>query len=276
MTSHSGTHDRAFKRAMVLSALAHSLLLLVIVVNPSLPKPSRQGMIHYVTLNMPGGGSGGGTGGGSGGSAATAAPAPELGATEVKKESLRDLTTLQKLQPDEPKSQLRYPVEKPKKEPSKKTEKKAAITKPEAKAAPAAKEASREAAGTGQTGGGSGLTIGLGGSGEGGGGGGFPGDLGISNFPYMYYLREIQYKIQSNWFKSLVDPGVSGNFHVDVYFRIYRDGSISTVEIKESSGLKTLNQSAVRAVMQSARFGPLPPGYEDEYLGIYLRFEHSR
>lgn len=264
MTARPGTNERAFKRAMILSAAAHSLLLLVIIINPSLPKPARKDMIHYITLNMPGGGGG----------AVTAAPKTELGPTEVKKDSLRDLTTLQKLQPDEPKSQMRYPVEKPKKEPAKKPEKKAAITKPDAATKPAVKEtpagAGRQAAS-----GGSGLTIGLVGSG-GGGGGGFPGDLGISNFPYRYYLNEIQYKIQSNWFTSLVDPGVSGSFHVDVYFRIYKDGSISTVEIKESSGLKTLDQSAVRAVMQSAKFGPLPPGYEDEYLGIYLRFEHSK
>jgi len=271
MTARTGTTDRTFKRAMVLSAAAHSLLLLVIIINPSLPKPARKDMIHYITLNMPGGG-------GGGGGAVTAAPKTELGPTELKKDSLRDLTTLRKFQADEPKSQMRYPVEKPKKEPVKKPEKKAAITKPDASAKPAAKET---AAGAGQKAaggsGGAGLTIGLGGSGEGGGaGGGFPGDLGISNFPYRYYLNEIQYKIQSNWFTSLVDPGVNGNFHADVYFRIYKDGSISTVEIKESSGLKTLDQSAVRAVMQSAKFGPLPPGYEDEYLGIYLRFEHSK
>ena len=272
MTAGTGMNGRTFKRAMVLSATVHSLLLLMIILNPSLPRPARKDMIHYITLNMPGGG-----GGGGGGGAVTAAPKTELGATEVKKDSLRDLTPLQKLQADEPKSQMRYPVDKPKKEQAKMPEKKAAITKPDTTAKPPAKETptggGQEAAG----GGGSGLTIGLGGSGEGGaGGGGFPGDLGISNFPYMYYLNEIQFKIQSNWFKSLVDPGVSGSFHVDVYFRIYKDGSISTVEIKESSGLKTLDQSAMRAVMQSAKFGPLPPGYEDEYLGILLRFEHSK
>lgn len=270
MTAPAGRRNGAFKRAMILSAAAHALILLVLIVNPSLPKPGPKGTIHYITLNMPGGS------GGSGGAAAFA-PKTELGSTEVKRDSLRDLTTLQKLQADEPSSQLRYPVEKPKKEPAKKTDKKATITKPEAKAAPSAKETAAAAAPTDASGGGSGLTIGLGGSGEGGGGsGGFPGDLGTVNFPYRYYLNEIQYKVQSNWFKSLVDPGVRGSFYVDVYFRIYRDGSISTVEIKVSSGLKTLDQSAVRAVMQSAKFGPLPPGYEDEYLGIYLRFEHSK
>jgi outer membrane biosynthesis protein TonB len=273
MTARIASRDKAFKRAMILSATAHVVLLLLIIVNPSLPKPDRKGMIHYITLNMPG------SGGGGGGGSLTSAPKTELGSTEVKRDSLRDLTTLQKLQADEPSSQMRYPVEKPKKEPAKKTEKKATITKPDAKAAASAKESAPAAAPTGAAGGGSGLTIGLGGSGEGGGGGsggGFPGDLGTSNFPYRYYLNDIQYKVQSNWFKSLVDPGVSGSFYVDVYFRIYRDGSISTVEIKASSSLKTLDQSAVRAVMQSAKFGPLPPGYEDEYLGIYLRFEHSK
>jgi TonB family protein len=268
MTAHTGSNSRAFKRAMVISAAAHSILVLTIILNPSLPKPARQDMIHYISM------SNFGLSGGGGG--VKAARQTELGATEVKKETLRDLTTLQKLQPDEPQSQLRYPVDKPKKEPAKNPGKKAVITKPDpsAKTAPAKEAASgqgREAAG----GGGAGLTIGLGGTGEGE-GGGFPGDLGLSNFPYRYYIDEIQSKIQSNWFQSLVDPGASGTFHVDVYFRIFKDGSISKVEIKESSGLKTLDQSAVRAVMQSAKFAPLPPGYDEEYLGIYLRFEHSK
>jgi len=268
MTAHMGMSGGAFKRAMVISAAAHSVLLLVIVLNPSLPKPARKDMIQYISMSHFGPSGGGG--------AIKATPQTELGTTEIKKETLRDLTTLQKLQPNEPQSQLRYPVDKPKKEPAKIPDKKAVITKPDpsAKTAPA-KEASSGQGREGTGVGGTGLTIGLGGSGEGE-GGGFPGDLGLSNFPYMYYIMEIQSKIQSNWFQALVDPGASGNFHVDVYFRIFKDGSISKVEIKESSGLMTLDQSAVRAVMQSAKFPPLPPGYDEEYLGIYLRFEHSK
>lgn len=267
MTARLGTNGKAFKRAMIYSAAAHSLILTLIVLNPSLPKPQKKGLTIYIPTNFIGMLGGGGGGGGG----IKVAPEKELGPTEVKKETLRDLTTLQKLQQDEPKSSLRFPVDKPKKEPSKKPEKKAAITKPDASAKTTSKETAAAA------GGGSGLTINVGGPGGGEGtGSGFPGQLGSSNFPYRYYLQEIQIKIQSNWFTSLVDPGVSGSFHVDVYFRIYKDGSITTVDIKESSGLDTLDKSAVRAVMRSAKFPPLPVGYGEDYLGIYLRFEHSK
>ena len=273
MTARLRTNGKAFKRAMIYSAAAHSLILALIVLNPSLPKPQKKGLTIYIPTNFIGMLGGGGGGGGG----IKAAPKKELGATEVKKETLRDLTTLQKLQQDEPKSSLRFPVDKPKKEPSKKAEKKAAITKPDASAKATAKETAASAGGQKAAGGGSGLTINVGGPGGGEGtGSGFPGQLGSSNFPFMYYLQEIQIKIQSNWFTSLVDPGVSGSFHVDVYFRIYRDGSISTIDIKESSGIDTLDKSAVRAVMRSAKFPPLPVGYDEDYLGIYLRFEHSK
>ena len=90
----------------------------------------------------------------------------------VKKETLRDLTTPQKLQA-EPKAELRYPADKPKKDRPNKPEKKAAISKPEPSAKTAAAErrirAGPKSAGGG---GGSGLTIGAGGPGYGEGGGG--------------------------------------------------------------------------------------------------------
>jgi len=274
MTAKLEAYGRPFKWALVFSAAAHSLILMLIILNPDLPKPQPKGMIHYISTNfigLPGGG------GGEGGGGVKVAPQTELGLTEVQKETLRDLTTLEKLQQEEPKSSLHYPVDKPKKEPPKKAEKKAAITKPEASAKKAPSKGA--VSGPGQkpgAGGGSGLTIGVGGPGTGeGSGGGFPGQLGISNFPYAYYIQDIQTKISSNWFQSLVDPGINEPLYVDVYFRIYKDGSISTVEIRESSGIDTLDRSAVRAVMQT-RFPPLPATYHEDYLGIYLRFEHSK
>ena len=272
MTTWPGVYGKSFKKAMIFSAAVHSLLLLLIIVNPSLPKPSSKGMIHYIPLNLVGmpGGSGGGGGGGS-----KAAPQTPAGAVEVKKETLRDLTPPSKLQ-EQPKSDLRYPVDKPKKEPKAKPEKKATITKPDTSAKTAAGETT--AAAGGEKGpGGSGLTIGAGGPGYGEGSGmGLAGQIGLSSFPYVYYLQAVRDKISSRWFTSLVDTGITGTFQVAVYFRIFRNGTISTVEIRESSGIRSLDMSASRAVMTAAPFPPLPPEYDEEYLGIILIFEHSR
>lgn len=259
-----------FKRAIYFSLSAHLAFFLFIILSPHLPRPSRTGLIHYIPLNMvvaAGGGGGGGTG-----KPAAGKPAPP-----VKRETLRDLTTPQKVQP-ESKPAMRYPVEKPKKEPKTKVEKKAAITKPEPSPPDkAAQQGTPEGAESG-TGMGTGLRIG---GGEGPGGGYGPegpgyGAGGLANFPYTYYLNIITDRVSSNWFSSLVDPGISGSFQTVIYFRIEKGGQVSDVKIEQSSGVTPLDLSAVRAVKTSAPFPPLPREYEDAFLGIHLIFEHTK
>lgn len=272
MTAWQGINPRAFQRAMIFSVTAHVILFAVIIASPHLPKPSSKGVIHYIPLNFvgtPGGGGGGGQRG----------PKTSLGATEIKKQTLRDLTTAQKLQ-ETPKSSLRYPVDKPKKEPKKKPDKQAVISKPEtaAKTTPSKEAESRAGAGTKSgEGPGSGLTIGAGGPGFGEGkGSGLAGQIGLSNFPYQYYLQIIRDRISSNWFTALVDPGVEGTLQTAVYFRIFRNGTISNVEVRESSNVRAFDSSAVRAIMNSSPFPPLPADYDEQYLGIILIFEHAK
>lgn len=278
MTFRLGTDDRAFKRAMIFSAAVHSVLLVLIIVNPSLPNPRKNAPVYYINFGgMPGGG-------GSRGGVTTAPAAEEtaIAPTEVKPQTLRDLTTLQKVQVEPPSSSLRYPVEKPKREAKPAPPKKTEISKvdPSVKAAAAKAPPGKANAAAGTQGGGAGLSIGAGkpgfGEGEGSGLGGLSDQIGQSDFPFNWYLQAVRDKISSNWFESLVDPGVSGTFQVAVYFRIFKDGSISGVDIKESSGIKTLDQSAVRAILRSANFPPLPDGYNEPYLGIILIFEHSK
>ncbi|MFB0565057.1 MAG: energy transducer TonB [Candidatus Aminicenantaceae bacterium] len=257
--------DRSFQTAFILSLSAHILLFITILVSPSLPTSSRKGMIHYVNLiALPGGGGGGGSGG-SGGSGTEA--------VVEKKQTLRDLTTPQKVQ-EEPPSSIRHPVEKPKKEIKPKSEKKAIISQPKKQAEPSSKSKGfAEKAGSG-SGRGTGLRIGVG---EGPGfGSGYGSQIGLSSFPFTYYLQIIMDRVSTNWFTFLVDPGISGNFQTIVYFKIYKNGQISNVKIEESSGIESLNLSAIRAVHSSAPFPPLPREYDNEYLGIHLIFEHSK
>ncbi len=251
-----------FKQAVYFSLSAHFVFFLFILLSPHLPKPSRKGLIHYIPLNMVV------AGGGGGGSGKPAAGKP---APPVKKETLRDLTTPQKVQP-ESKPAMRYPVEKPKKEPKTKVEKKAAITKPEASPPDKAAQEGTPEGVEGGSGMGTGLRIG---GGEGPGGPGY-GAGGLANFPYTYYLNIITDRVSSNWFSSLVDPGVPGNFQTVIYFRIEKSGQVSDIKIEQSSGVTPLDLSAVRAVKASAPFPPLPKEYEDAYLGIHLIFEHSK
>lgn len=272
-------NNTGFKRAVFFSLIAHLILFLLVIFSPHFPKTRKKGMIHYVNLvSLPGGGGGQtGKGGPAGGEEkAIETPLP-------KRETLKDLTTPQKIEP-ETKSTLRHPVEKPKKEDKPKIEKKAVIQKKTNQIAADSVPTEGIEKGEGKgAGAGSGVRIGGGGgpgSGSGGVGDGlgsaFSSQIGLSNFPFTYYLQIITARVSGNWFTSLVDPGIKGNFQTTVYFKIHKNGQVTDLKIQESSGVRSLDLSAMRAVQTSSPFPPLPIDYEDEYLGIYLIFEHSK
>ncbi len=254
----------AFRRAILVSAIFHITLFTVIALAPSIPLRSKAGLIHYIPLNL--GGLAGGGPSGSGGSLKSPTPAPLPPPAEGKKPSLRDLTVPQNIKPEGPASKLRHPVEKPNKESKPKKEKAASISEPPA-------FSRTNPAGSAGSSGGSGVRIGLGGPG---GGSGYDSQVGLSNFPYTYYLQAITDRISANWFTSLVDPGVRGDFQTVVYFKITRSGQTTDISVKESSGVESLDLSALRAVQRSTPFPPLPSDYDQDYLGIFLIFEHSK
>lgn len=261
----------AFKKALILSLAFHLTLFLLILLSPHFPKSSRKGMIHYVNvITLPQGGGGGLPGGGGGEEKSVETVLPE-------RETLRDLTTPQNLE-QERSPTLRHPVEKPKKEIKPKENKKTVIQKQESTVKKDSQDQEESGKGGKGRGAGSGLRIGVG-SGTGGGSGfqsPYSSQIGLSSFPFTYYLQIIIDRVSSNWFTSLVDPGIRGNFQATVYFKIYKDGQISNLEIEESSGIRSLDLSALRAIQSSAPFPPLPKEYKDEFLGIHLIFEHSK
>jgi len=274
---------QAFKRAVVVSAFLHAGLLILIAASPSFTRSQPKALVQYV--NFIGGAGGGGTGGGpAGGGEPAAAKTEPLPAPA--KPALRDLTVPSKIKA-EPKSSVTHPVDKPKTA-KKTTEKKAAITKP-ATAAPAAADAVNTATAGATSGSGFGLRFGTGAGGSGGGSGGGTGGgvgpgagsgagdpFGVAGFPFQFYLQMISDKITANWFQSLVDPGVGGLLQTQVYFRIYRNGTISDIKIDASSGVESFDLSAKRAIQSAVPFATLPNEYSGQYLGITLVFEHAK
>ena len=267
-----------FKKFIYISLSAHFLLFILILFSPELPSFGRKRMVHYVSLVSFGGGGGGRGGLPGGGSAPPVKKTEELTQTTAPaRETLRDLTTPQKL--EQPSlSSLRYPVEKPKREAKPPEKKKAVIQQqeiPENKKPGSGESGTQE--GTGQ-GSGSGVSLGIG-SGTGGGlgfGSEFASQIGLSNFPFTYYLENMGGRISSNWLKTQISSGTSDELSTEVVFKIYRDGKISVVEIEKGSGIRALDLAAVRAIQSAAPFAPLPDGYEEEYLIVHLRFEHKK
>lgn len=271
---------RSFKRAVAVSAALHVGLFVLVVVSPSFSRSrGPKGLVQYVNFI---GGGGGGTGGGPGGGGGAAVVPKAEPLPPAKKPALRDLTVPSKLKA-EPESRLTHPVDKPKTA-QKTAEKTAAIAKPEP-AAPTAADAVNAAAAAATSGSGFGLRFGSGGGGSGGGTGGGIGSgtgagagdpFGVAGFPFQFYLQMISDKITANWFQSLVDPGVAGLLQTQVYFRIYRNGTISEVKIDVSSGVESFDLSARRAISAAAPFAALPNEYNGQYLGITLIFEHAK
>jgi TonB family protein len=83
-------------------------------------------------------------------------------------------------------------------------------------------------------------------------------------------------RISSNWLKTQISSGMSGEMFTVIRFKIYRDGKISVPEVEQGCGIRTLDLAAVRAIQSSTPFAPLPDGYEEESLIIHLRFEHIK
>jgi TonB family protein len=103
------------------------------------------------------------------------------------------------------------------------------------------------------------------------GGGGTGGYLDVGNFCCPDYLVAMLQLIQQNWNPRQEVPG-----EVQLRFTILRDGSVSDVEIEQSSRYAALDLAAQRALLTTRRLPPLPPAFDDDHLTVHLRFQYQR
>lgn len=108
------------------------------------------------------------------------------------------------------------------------------------------------------------------------GGFGFTGGGGDFGTRYAWYVRVVQQKVSENWLKYEVDPRITDAQRVYVSFDVQRDGRPSNVEIEQSSGVPSLDQSAVRAIQRIDTFGPLPPDYSGSKVSVEFWFDYKR
>lgn len=108
------------------------------------------------------------------------------------------------------------------------------------------------------------------------GGFGFTGGGGDFGSRYAWYVRVVQQKVSENWLKYEVDPRISNAQRVYLTFDITRTGQPANVEIEQSSGVPSLDQSAVRALQRIDTFGPLPPDYPGNKVSVEFWFDYKR
>jgi protein TonB len=87
-------------------------------------------------------------------------------------------------------------------------------------------------------------------------------NVDVRDFPYAWYLSAIHRKVTDRW-EGRALPGRQPV----VTFEIGRDGQLSNVAVKDSSGNPFYDRTAMRAIAEAAPFPRLP----DEFPGGVLR-----
>lgn len=92
------------------------------------------------------------------------------------------------------------------------------------------------------------------------------GSLDNPDFTYGYYLDRLLSLIDAQWTRPSMGSGVKAV----IFFRIGRDGSMSDLQVEQSSGYNSFDLAALRAVQNAAPFPPLPRAYKHQDLGVHL------
>jgi len=108
------------------------------------------------------------------------------------------------------------------------------------------------------------------------GGFGVTGGGGDFGSRYAWYVRVVQQKVSENWLKYEVDPRIGRAQRVYITFDVLRDGRPASVQVEQSSGVPSLDQSAVRAIQRIDTFGPLPPDYSGNKVSVEFWFDYKR
>jgi periplasmic protein TonB len=108
------------------------------------------------------------------------------------------------------------------------------------------------------------------------GGFGITGGGGDFGSKYAWYVHVIQQKVAENWLKYEVDPRISNAQRVYITFDVARDGHPANVRIEQSSGVPSLDVSAVRALQRIDTFGPLPPDYPGGKISVEYWFDYKK
>lgn len=88
-------------------------------------------------------------------------------------------------------------------------------------------------------------------------------------FPFLWYLQQVQGRITGSWNRFTTAQG-----RVQIYFRIRKDGAIEGERIEIPSGNAGLDQSALLAVKRSNPLPPLPDGFDGRTLGVRFWFTY--
>ena len=96
--------------------------------------------------------------------------------------------------------------------------------------------------------------------------------LSVGDFPFAWYLQQLQKKISERW----VPPAnAAKGQRAVIVFEIRRDGQLGSVSVETKSGDFLYDQAALRAVSDATPFPELPKDYAQPVLRVHLGFNFA-
>lgn len=94
---------------------------------------------------------------------------------------------------------------------------------------------------------------------------------------YAWYVESVRRAINQNWIQSSIDPAVRAarRAKTTVTFRIDRDGTVRNIRLDTSSGNRSMDDSATRALMSIDKLPSLPADYSGAYVDVTFDFDLS-
>ncbi|HMF92569.1 MAG TPA: TonB family protein [Candidatus Angelobacter sp.] len=91
---------------------------------------------------------------------------------------------------------------------------------------------------------------------------------------FAYYIDGVRRAVKNNWLLYEIDPSVKAPHRAYIEFQISRSGSASNVHLVQTSGVPTLDLSALRAIQRVDNFGRLPDGYRGSQITVEFWFDY--
>jgi protein TonB len=96
--------------------------------------------------------------------------------------------------------------------------------------------------------------------------------LGGGDASLGWYQAAVKAALESAWIKPYLE-GQGATYSVTVAFEIARDGTVRDARVAESSGVPSLDRSALRAVLEASPLPGVPPTWKDNTLPATMRFD---
>jgi protein TonB len=95
---------------------------------------------------------------------------------------------------------------------------------------------------------------------------------------YPWYVESVRKRISENWLQTTIDPAVRSarTAHSVVTFTIARDGTVKNVRLDTSSGNRSMDDSAMRAMLSIEKMPQLPADWRGNTVDVIFDFDLGR